>query len=139
MLHRHRLAGRAEFGPFRDGAVSPVQAARHVVATLPRIRSTDGNGLINGGYAVAARLIETFAATRGMNLSGEFVDLGGAEVEFPDELNDALAGCGLLPLWISLRVLLGSMILLLSALTIIGTLVSDILLAVVDPRIRLGD
>ncbi len=34
--------------------------------------------------------------------------------------------------------LAGSMIMLLSFLTIIGTLVSDILLAVVDPRIRLG-
>ncbi len=34
--------------------------------------------------------------------------------------------------------LAGSFILLLSALTVIGTLISDILLAIVDPRIRLG-
>ncbi len=34
--------------------------------------------------------------------------------------------------------LAGSFILLLSALTVIGTLISDILLAVLDPRIRLG-
>ena len=33
--------------------------------------------------------------------------------------------------------LAGSILLLLSALTVIGTLVSDILLAWVDPRIRL--
>lgn len=35
--------------------------------------------------------------------------------------------------------LAGSFIFLLSTLTVIGTLISDILLAVVDPRIRLGD
>jgi len=34
--------------------------------------------------------------------------------------------------------LAGSFLLLLSTLTVIGTLVSDILLAWVDPRIRLG-
>jgi peptide/nickel transport system permease protein len=34
--------------------------------------------------------------------------------------------------------LAGSIIFLLSALTIIGTLISDILLALVDPRIRLN-
>ena len=34
--------------------------------------------------------------------------------------------------------LAGSFLLLLSALTVIGTLLSDILLAVVDPRIRLS-
>jgi peptide/nickel transport system permease protein len=33
--------------------------------------------------------------------------------------------------------LAGSFILLLSLMTIIGTLISDILLAIVDPRIRL--
>jgi peptide/nickel transport system permease protein len=33
--------------------------------------------------------------------------------------------------------LAGSLILLISVLTIIGTLISDILLAVADPRIRL--
>ena len=33
--------------------------------------------------------------------------------------------------------LAGSLILLISALTIIGTLISDILLALIDPRIRL--
>ncbi len=33
--------------------------------------------------------------------------------------------------------LAGSMIMLLSFLTILGTLLSDIMLAVVDPRIRL--
>ena len=35
--------------------------------------------------------------------------------------------------------LAGSFIFLLSTLTVIGTLISDILLAIVDPRIRLGD
>ena len=35
--------------------------------------------------------------------------------------------------------LAGSFIFLLSTLTVIGTLISDILLALVDPRIRLGD
>lgn len=35
--------------------------------------------------------------------------------------------------------LAGSFLFLLSTLTVIGTLISDILLAVVDPRIRLGD
>jgi peptide/nickel transport system permease protein len=34
--------------------------------------------------------------------------------------------------------LAGSFLLLLSTMTVIGTLVSDILLAWVDPRIRLG-
>ena len=33
--------------------------------------------------------------------------------------------------------LAGSLILLISVLTIIGTLISDILLAITDPRIRL--
>lgn len=72
-------------------------SARHVIATLPRIRSTDGNGLINGGYAVAARLVETFTATRGMNLGGELRDLGSSEVEFARELCLTLEGCGMLP------------------------------------------
>jgi peptide/nickel transport system permease protein len=35
--------------------------------------------------------------------------------------------------------LAGSLVLLLSALTIIGTFISDLILAVLDPRIRLGD
>ena len=35
--------------------------------------------------------------------------------------------------------LAGSFIFLLSTLTVVGTLISDILLALVDPRIRLGD
>ena len=34
--------------------------------------------------------------------------------------------------------LAGSIVLILSALTIIGTLLSDVLLAAVDPRIRMG-
>ena len=34
--------------------------------------------------------------------------------------------------------LAGSFLLMLSVLTVIGTLISDIVLAVVDPRIRLG-
>jgi peptide/nickel transport system permease protein len=34
--------------------------------------------------------------------------------------------------------LAGSFLLLLSAMTVIGTLISDVLLAWVDPRIRLG-
>ena len=34
--------------------------------------------------------------------------------------------------------LAGSIVLILSTLTVIGTLVSDLLLAVVDPRIRFG-
>jgi peptide/nickel transport system permease protein len=34
--------------------------------------------------------------------------------------------------------LAGAIILLLSALTVIGTLISDILLVLLDPRIRLG-
>jgi peptide/nickel transport system permease protein len=34
--------------------------------------------------------------------------------------------------------LAGSFLLVLSALTVVGTLLSDILLAWVDPRIRLG-
>ena len=33
----------------------------------------------------------------------------------------------------------GSFIMLLSALTVIGTLISDLLLAWVDPRIRIAD
>lgn len=71
--------------------------ARHVVVTVPRVRSAVGNGLINGGYAVALRLIETFVATGGMSLAGELRDLGSAEVEFPKELRVALANVGLLP------------------------------------------
>jgi peptide/nickel transport system permease protein len=35
--------------------------------------------------------------------------------------------------------LAGSFVLLLSVLTIIGTLISDILLALMDPRVRYGD
>jgi peptide/nickel transport system permease protein len=34
--------------------------------------------------------------------------------------------------------LAGSFVFLLSALTVVGTLISDILLVIVDPRIRFG-
>lgn len=87
-------SSRAHSG-WRD--LRDADTARHVVVTVPRVRSAVGNGLVNGGYAVALRLIETFVATGGMSLAGELRDLGSAEVEFPSELRVTLANVGLLP------------------------------------------
>jgi len=68
---------------------------RHLMMTAPRLRTT-GNGLVTGGYAIAADLVDSVLAGSGMNMSGTSDQLGKAEVEFDEGERDAFEDSGLL-------------------------------------------